>query len=559
MAADMYGERELLIRRIIFKLIVGVTCLAMAACGGAPNRTAQQQLSDPVGPEITVSPTSLEISFDDQIVGTQSASQTVIISNIGDTSADVTSISIDVSVFRNVSGPAIPTTIAAGSSVSLSIAFIPDLEQSFNGQLIIEIAGLTSRQISLTGTGIPPTGTGIPPTGTFLITTSELPDATVDSEYFANIYTEQATQPIAWRLMAGENLPAGLTIDPNSGRVQGIPMVTGDFVYTVEAEDSSSPRQSTDNQIHLHIGTQTGANCDGITTGLIPIGELGSDFYQGELGGYYPNGSNTRPTSHTIGGTMMNSAIEPLDSQGNPDPVGGVYVLLSIGMSNTTQEFSRFKSIADSDPDKNSHLVIVDGAQSAQSAEVIADPTAEYWSTILTRLMNAGVTQDQVQVVWIKQAISNPIGSLEHYAGSLRDDLGEIVRIVKLKYPNTRVVYLSNRIYGGYATTSLNPEPYAYQSAFANKWIIQQQIEGQSNLNYDQAIGTVVAPWIDWGPDLWADGLDARLDDRLVWTCQDLSDDGTHPSQDGREKVANILLEFFKNDPLTTRWFFESF
>ena len=65
----------------------------------------------------------------------------------------------------------------------------------------------------------------------------------------------------------------------------------------------------------------------------------------------------------------------------------------------------------------------------------------------------------------------------------------------------------------------------------------------------------LVAPWLDWGPDLWADGLNARGDNGLVWTCQDLGGDGTHPSNSGRTKVGSLLLDFFKTDSLARQWF----
>ena len=71
--------------------------------------------------------------------------------------------------------------------------------------------------------------------------------------------------------------------------------------------------------------------------------------------------------------------------------------------------------------------------------------------------------------------------------------------------------------------------------------------------------GPVVASWIDWGPDLWADGLQSREFDRLLWTCQDLADDGIHPSvASGRLKVANMLLYFVKTDSLARRWFLDN-
>jgi hypothetical protein len=40
-----------------------------------------------------------------------------------------------------------------------------------------------------------------------------------------------------------------------------------------------------------------------------------------------------------------------------------------------------------------------------------------------------------------------------------------------------------------------------------------------------------------------------------VWERQDLAADGTHPSERGRKKVAEMLLTFFKTDPNTKNWF----
>ena len=68
------------------------------------------------------------------------------------------------------------------------------------------------------------------------------------------------------------------------------------------------------------------------------------------------------------------------------------------------------------------------------------------------------------------------------------------------------------------------------------------------------AKGTVKAPWLSWGPYLWANGKTKRTDG-LFWTEDDLSSDGTHPSPTGRRKVAEQLLHFFKNDLTAKPWF----
>src|SRR5438552_13930430 len=45
----------------------------------------------------------------------------------------------------------------------------------------------------------------------------------------------------------------------------------------------------------------------------------------------------------------------PLNAFGDYDPVNGQIVMISVGMSNTTQEFSRFVPMASADPTKNPH------------------------------------------------------------------------------------------------------------------------------------------------------------------------------------------------------------
>ena len=44
----------------------------------------------------------------------------------------------------------------------------------------------------------------------------------------------------------------------------------------------------------------------------------------------------------------------------------------------------------------------------------------------------------------------------------------------------------------------------------------------------------------------------------LVWKREDLAGDGTHPSQSGRQKVAELLLTFFKTSMNAKGWFRQS-
>ena len=306
------------------------------------------------------------------------------------------------------------------------------------------------------------------------------------------------------------------------------------------------------------------ADCSLTSTGNIPLNDLGRGSYQGFTAGLYPAGSNTPPAAHAAAAlAIATDQIKPLNALGNPDLVNGRIVMISIGMSNTTQEFARkgtqtFKLRADADPAKNPQLVIVDGAQSGQTAPTWIDPNATTWSVVNQRLTAAGVTPEQVQVAWLKEALARPnsYGAFPVHAQTLQSDLEIILRNLKTNFPNIKITYLSTRTRAYTNTpTDLNPEPFAYETGFAVKWTIQDQINGAGNLNFNPARGAVVAPLILWGPYIWADGLIARSDG-FRWFCSDLESDFTHPTASGGvPKVADQLLAFFKTDPTTTPWF----
>ena len=294
------------------------------------------------------------------------------------------------------------------------------------------------------------------------------------------------------------------------------------------------------------------------STGLTPLTELGTTTYKGEDGGLYGGGKNEPPAAHAAAARKQSAEILPRDADGKPEKDGKIGVL-SVGMSNTTMEYSAFKRLAEGDPEMSPRVVLVDGAQGGKTAMVWARPEAPVWQEVEARLQRAGITAQQVQVVWLKQAEAGPgrLGEFPQHAQVLETHLVSILNLLHQKFPNLRIAYLSSRIYAGLATTPLNPEPYAYEGAFAVRWVIRDQINGKPELNCDPARGEVKSPLVLWGPYLWADGLRPRKSDGLVWTKQDLSPrDGTHPAMpDGAKKVAKLLLNFFKTDPYSKRWF----
>jgi hypothetical protein len=237
------------------------------------------------------------------------------------------------------------------------------------------------------------------------------------------------------------------------------------------------------------------------------------------------------------------------------------------------------------------------------------NPECNYYR-VADDLRRNGLSEAQVQAVFFKSATGFPECDLQHLFCSaevlpdayvIEQHLGNILRYLKCctldshhqstgnkRYPHLQQVFLTTRIYGGYANLAaqqqqnprvcLNPEPFSYEAAFAVQRAIVAQINQDAGMQFtDPYSGTVAyksdgtgnAPWVDWGPYLWADGTNKSPSSQLAWcdstTTQnpncfgnpgdvrygDLDDatfwgDHTHPTYKGVEKVANQLVKFIQ-------------
>ena len=282
---------------------------------------------------------------------------------------------------------------------------------------------------------------------------------------------------------------------------------------------------------------------------LVPLTDMSGEVtYEGEAGGLYGKGMNTPPPALQKKVEAQLALIHPLDAKGEPSPDGTI-VTISISMSNATMEYSTFKRLADPSPLKSPRVTIVDCAQGGQAMAEWVPEDGRPWEVALQRLEAAGVTPAQVQTAWIKLANKAPSGSFQEHLQKLEADTVKVLQNARNRFPNLRIAYLGSRIWAGNAKGGLNPEPYAYEGAFAVRSLIQRQSDGDADLSPEKA------PLLLWGPYLWAEGTKGRKIDQLIWEPQDFANDGVHPSESGRQKVAHLLLEFFTGDPMANAWF----
>ena len=304
-----------------------------------------------------------------------------------------------------------------------------------------------------------------------------------------------------------------------------------------------------------------GKNCNLTTINALPLPDLGPGLYRGVSGGLYPGGRNTVPSAHLQAGIVIAESLQPLNTQGLPDANGKI-VFISVGMSNTAQEFSAgsdsFISRLDGDNSLNPQLEIVNCAEPGRTVADWLNPGSPVYSNCFNRLSGLGLSREQVQAAWIKQAEPGGgccSGAFPDHVEYQADRLGQMVQVVKQQFPNLAISHVSSRT-RAYEDNpaALNPEPIAYETNIAAKWMIADQINGNPDLNYDPSNGPVNAPWLAWGPYIWVDGLVPRSDG-LVWVCDDTSPDGIHPSSQGVRKVSDQLIAFHKTAPTAAPWF----
>jgi hypothetical protein len=502
----------------------------------------------------SVSTTSM--TFPNQLAGTISPAQTVTITNTGTTALKTTTLTVNPPFA--VTG-FLATTLNPGSSTSFQVTMFGTTPGTFNSELVVSYDVVPPTGIDLTGNTISSTA--------FAVTTfPTLPAATVKSPYLAKLTAVGGTPPYTWSLAAGSILPSGLSISSDgtlSGTLTSV-VTAKNYFFSVKAIDSSPNPKKALEKLTFPVNKTTNANCNniswniaGTSTPMVPINDLGTGTYLGAEGGLYPNGSNQRPTDHDSAGIAIAQSIQPLDANGNPDP-NGKYAFMSIGESATFNSFTQFQIDIAADQARNSHLVIIPGAQPRTTAAMYADPNNAVWNPIFQYFLpQNGITANQVVAAWVDVVDGSPTGTFPTDMTKYQGELEAIAQNLHTKFPNLQLAYFTSKNYDGYSNgiSTIYPEPYGYESGFAVKDAIQDQLNGLASLNFDSTKGPVMAPWMAWGPYDWTNGLIARSDG-LVLTCSDVTNDGIHPTLPaGREKESNELLNFLKTDTTTAPWF----
>ncbi|MGA8765006.1 MAG: hypothetical protein WB562_19205, partial [Candidatus Sulfotelmatobacter sp.] len=505
------------------------------------------------GTQAAASVTPNVMTFAPQALGT-TTSQTVTVTNNGNNSFHLKSLALEPPF--STTGFTTSVAINPGKSFSFQVTFTPTQTTAYTNTLALTYDIIPGQGVSLSGTGT---------SATQLAVTSfpVLPAATQSSPYLAYLAASGGTGQLTWSLAPGSKLPAGVSLS-SSGMMSGTlsPNIkVGSYRFTVQVQDSATPPKTAKAAFQFIVGAAPGANCvnieayaPGTSNPLIPLTDLGTGSYGGSEGGLYPAGRNVPPYTWEAAALRLADGIQPLNASGNSDP-NGIYALLSIGVSITRTIWDEFEPMEAGDPAVNPHLVLVNAAIDGTNSPDWTSPSSGAWQTILNNyLPYQNVSPNQVVAVWVMMPHSNPTGIYPTDMTDQENDLIATLQNLHTFFPNLKIAYLTSNHYGAYEPSNSYPEPYSYEFGFAVQAVIEDQMNGQANLNWNAANGPVMAPFLLWGPYDWANGMVPRSDG-LVWTCQDMSSDGLHPSLAGRNKEAALLATFFKTDPTATPWF----
>jgi Bacterial Ig-like domain (group 2) len=533
--------------------------LTFTSCGGGGGGTSPSnpQPPAPTVSSIAVTPSGSTILAGDELQFAAKASYSD--KSIKDVSNSATWASSDTSK-ASISSSGKATGVANGN-VTITATF-----SGVSGTASLTVAGLSALSVGPLGPTINAGGTQ-----QFFATASYTNNSTKDVTHSATWTSSDAS--IATVQSQGDANPGLATAGSTVGKAT--------ITATYEGMNGASI---------LSVASASG------NANPIPLMDMTSlDNYLSFPGGLYENSSDTVPADHDLAGMAATAQIQPLDTNGNPSPTGKV-VFLSIGRSTAVDEFTVFVSQAATNASVNqATLVIANGALdaalpcawTAASGPPPCNPSLgnQYDRIRDTVLAPLGLSEQQVQAIWVEdydadpestgfQALCDPTVSgcsndvSQTEALRYEQETAAALRAAKSRWPHLMQAFQSSRFYAGYSTTGHSTEPYAYEYGFAVKWLIQAQIVQARTAAVDPVAGDLnyangTAPWMVWGPYLWADGATPRSDG-LAWCngqagqpCNgevDYQSDGTHPNATGDMKVSNLLMDFFLGSPYTP-WF----
>lgn len=299
------------------------------------------------------------------------------------------------------------------------------------------------------------------------------------------------------------------------------------------------------------------AGADITDTACYPLNNMGSHTYYGFQGGFYPNGYNMPQGQYAADLDSISHTIWGLDTAGVRKNKAGQIVIGGVGACLSGAPVNGLRR-RKNNPNTIQNINYVNFEFGGASFEHLADPNGSYWGHVDAKMSSQNTTYKQVQILWMITDDSSAITAFPDRALIAKENIKAAARTLKIKFPNLKILYLMGRPFTWDSAAihskvmnvrSKNPAPY--NQGWAEKWAIEDQINGDPSVAYKGP--NAVAPIITWGQYQWTRGTEPNLDG-FQWLLTDTSD-GLHPTNTGKDKMAQYLWNFLFTDPYTTVWF----
>jgi len=145
-------------------------------------------------------------------------------------------------------------------------------------RVLAAVGALLCLTFSLSGCALTGSGNSMPPETSILsITTASLSTAQQQSPYNAALTATGGKAPYYWSLSSG-TLPSGLYLTGATGTISGAATQTGNFPFTVQAQDSSAPLKTATHSFTIAVSKPSSGSTLSVTTSSMPTGTVGSAY-----------------------------------------------------------------------------------------------------------------------------------------------------------------------------------------------------------------------------------------------------------------------------------------
>ena len=163
---------------------------------------------------------------------------------------------------------------------------------------------------------------------------------------------------------------------------------------------------------------------------------------------------------------------------------------MSLGGSTSGHMMDSLKAKTLNNPATNPFLKLLNASNGAGTSSInsISDPNDPYWDHVSNIIRSSRVSYSQIQVVYLESEDSSSIVGFPARPYLLRDNLKTAIQTCKAKFPKLKLLYVLGRTTTFNVHSVQNQEPAPYYNGWAEKFLIEDQINGVQVQNIKEIV-----------------------------------------------------------------------